>query len=56
MCFKVNCAVCQKATWQGCGQHIDSALAGVADADRCPGWRTGKHEDATAAAAPPQKQ
>ena len=22
--------------------HIDSALAGVPDDERCPGWRTGK--------------
>ena len=23
------------------GQHIESALSGVAETDRCPGWRTG---------------
>lgn len=35
MCQKVSCDSCGKATWAGCGQHIDEALAGVADADRC---------------------
>ena len=35
MCQKVKCDSCGKATWAGCGQHIDEALAGVADADRC---------------------
>ena len=41
MCRKVNCATCGKATWAGCGQHIESALNGVPEADRCPGWKTG---------------
>jgi hypothetical protein len=35
MCQKVKCDSCGKATWSGCGQHIDEALAGVAAADRC---------------------
>ena len=26
--------------------HIDSALRGVAEEDRCPGWKTGKCEAA----------
>ena len=41
MCQKVACSKCGKATWKGCGQHIDSALAGTSEADRCMGWRTG---------------
>jgi len=41
MCRKIACA-CGKATWVGCGQHVDSALAGVADADRCEAVRAGK--------------
>lgn len=41
MCRKVSCNGCGKATWQGCGLHIDSALQGVADSDRCAGWETG---------------
>jgi hypothetical protein len=42
MCRKVNCNQCGKATWAGCGLHIDSALRGVDESLRCPGWRTGK--------------
>lgn len=35
MCYPVTCANCGKTTWDGCGQHIDQALSGVAVADRC---------------------
>lgn len=35
MCYKVTCATCGKASWGGCGKHIDSALKGVAMEDRC---------------------
>lgn len=35
MCQKVACENCGKATWQGCGQHVEEALAGVAPQDRC---------------------
>jgi len=35
MCKKTTCAVCQKATWAGCGQHIEEALAGVPTSERC---------------------
>ena len=41
MCRKIACA-CGKATWVGCGQHVETALAGVADADRCEAVRAGK--------------
>lgn len=35
MCQRVTCETCQKPTWQGCGEHIEQALEGVAPADRC---------------------
>ena len=35
MCSKVTCDICKKATWSGCGEHIEDALQGVAEADRC---------------------
>ncbi|CAN2218678.1 hypothetical protein MCEMKE14_01170 [Candidatus Nanopelagicaceae bacterium] len=35
MCSKVICNHCQKPTWAGCGEHVEEALAGVAQADRC---------------------
>ena len=41
MCRKTTCSSCGKSSWAGCGQHIESALNGVAESDRCPGWRTG---------------
>ncbi|MDO4791514.1 MAG: hypothetical protein Q3999_03410 [Buchananella hordeovulneris] len=37
MCRRVTCGKCGKATWAGCGQHIEMALAGVPKADRCQG-------------------
>ncbi|MFC5369863.1 hypothetical protein [Arcanobacterium bovis] len=35
MCSEVTCSTCGKATWAGCGQHIESALAGVPQSQRC---------------------
>lgn len=35
MCARVTCENCNKPTWQGCGEHIEEALAGVAERDRC---------------------
>jgi hypothetical protein len=35
MCSKVICSKCRKPTWEGCGEHIEEALAGVAEVDRC---------------------
>jgi hypothetical protein len=30
MCYKVTCQTCGKASWGGCGQHIDSVSAPTA--------------------------
>ncbi|MFM2412015.1 MAG: hypothetical protein RLZZ587_348 [Actinomycetota bacterium] len=35
MCSQITCNQCGKATWTGCGQHVEEALAGVKPADRC---------------------
>lgn len=35
MCQKVTCDTCGKPTWQGCGEHIEQALADVPPAERC---------------------
>ncbi|MEY4043688.1 MAG: hypothetical protein RL529_1255 [Actinomycetota bacterium] len=35
MCSPANCENCGKVTWQGCGQHIEEALEGVAQDQRC---------------------
>ncbi|NNN08933.1 MAG: hypothetical protein HKL85_07040 [Acidimicrobiaceae bacterium] len=37
MCSRVTCPVCHKPTWSGCGQHVEQALAGVPNDQRCPG-------------------
>lgn len=56
MCSKVACRECGKPSWAGCGQHIESALRGVAIADRCPGWQTGRHVNVESAYVPPSKE
>lgn len=35
MCSPVKCETCGKITWEGCGQHIEEALADVAEQDLC---------------------
>ena len=35
MCVKVICQKCKKYTWSGCGKHVEEALKGVAEADKC---------------------
>ena len=37
MCSKVTCRKCGKASWSGCGQHVDQVMRGIAKADRCHG-------------------
>lgn len=37
MCQKVTCRKCGKASWSGCGQHVDQVMRGVSKADRCQG-------------------
>lgn len=34
MCYKAVCSKCNKATWSGCGRHIDSVRIPA----RCPYW------------------
>eukprot|EP00122_Pirum_gemmata_P013924 Pgem_evm1s12971 len=35
MCSRITCPICWKYTWMGCGKHIDQALEGVLEAERC---------------------
>ncbi|MDO9589864.1 MAG: hypothetical protein Q7J04_01830 [Microcella sp.] len=37
MCQQVTCRKCGKATWTGCGQHVNQVMRGVAQRDRCQG-------------------
>jgi len=35
MCSQAICASCGKVTWEGCGQHVEEALAGVPESNLC---------------------
>ncbi|GGM48181.1 hypothetical protein ACFFX1_45290 [Dactylosporangium sucinum] len=35
MCRRATCNTCGKATYTGCGNHVDEVLAGVPAAQRC---------------------
>lgn len=35
MCRQVMCKRCEKASWAGCGQHVNQVLAGVPKNQRC---------------------
>jgi len=35
MCTRVTCRICGKATFSGCGRHVESVLGGVPAEQRC---------------------
>jgi hypothetical protein len=35
MCRPATCRTCGKASWAGCGQHVDQVLRGVPKNQRC---------------------
>ncbi len=35
MCYPVRCATCGKTGWGGCGEHVDSVMAGIPKDQRC---------------------
>jgi len=35
MCSPIQCEKCLKATWVGCGEHIEEALAPFSEDQRC---------------------
>ena len=44
MCRRKTCRSCGKATWAGCGAHVEQVLAGIPQSDRCacpPGQKSG---------------
>ncbi|RRJ88622.1 hypothetical protein EG850_00270 [Gulosibacter macacae] len=47
MCRPINCKVCNKTTWAGCGQHVAAVKASVPAGQ----WCNGKHTDAEIAAS-----
>jgi hypothetical protein len=37
MCSAATCRECGKASWRGCGRHVDQVLRGVPAHRRCTG-------------------
>lgn len=37
MCRPVECPVCHKTTWEGCGEHVDQVKASVPPEQWCDG-------------------
>jgi len=35
MCHPATCRQCGKASWKGCGMHVDQVMAGVPKGMRC---------------------
>jgi hypothetical protein len=35
MCQRIQCPVCQKPTFVGCGRHVEQVLGDVPQAERC---------------------
>ena len=35
MCSAIRCERCGKATWVGCGEHVEEALLGFSEDQRC---------------------
>lgn len=42
MCQQIKCSECGKATWSGCGEHIEEALQGIPESARCQGHESEK--------------
>ena len=44
MCQRITCKSCGKATYRGCGMHVEQVLAGIPNSQRCtcdPGQSAG---------------
>jgi hypothetical protein len=37
MCARTTCRSCGKPTVNGCGKHVEQALRGIPNAERCQG-------------------
>ena len=35
MCHKVTCKTCNKASWRGCGMHVEQVLRHIPEEQRC---------------------
>ncbi len=52
MCFRTTCPTCGKATWGGCGAHVEQALRGVPESERCQGHSKDAQPKGSAQQAP----
>ncbi len=52
MCRAVQCEVCEKTTWAGCGQHVDTVKATVAASQWCDGNHSPQEIDTAKAQKP----
>lgn len=48
MCRRVECSECHKATYAGCGMHVEQVLGDVPREDRCTCREKRKTERASA--------
>lgn len=37
MCRPATCKTCGKATWKGCGNHVDQVMRGIPKSQQCAG-------------------
>jgi hypothetical protein len=37
MCQRTTCRKCGKASWRGCGNHVDQVMRGIPQSQRCQG-------------------
>ena len=44
MCSKTRCRKCGKASWSGCGQHVEQVMRGIPKSDRCQGHQNDPKE------------
>jgi thioredoxin len=51
VCRQVTCTSCGKATFEGCGRHVEEVLAGVPVAERCRCQETRRRGTVAIAAA-----
>ncbi|MEY9964274.1 hypothetical protein ABIA33_002316 [Streptacidiphilus sp. MAP12-16] len=54
MCQRTTCRTCRKATYRGCGQHVEQVLAGVPASQRCTCRTQAKRAASKAEAGPAQ--
>lgn len=56
MCRPVECMVCGKTTWAGCGAHVQQVMSLVPPERRCTCRDEAKGKDAAGAQGSPSKK